>query len=510
MDMKKLQKRQIAAIVILLLQLAGGIFLGVEVFILNMFPMLYMGLGIGALVVLLVINTLLMLVVPGKNKEMKTAGKLCYCIGATFGVIIAVLSVVAGGYIMKLNHTVSAITTKTTTSNVVNVYVMADSDMEKIEDASRADFAITEQFDYDNTKLTIEEINRVVDSKINTVSFSAVTNMVDALYRGEVDTIILNESYVDILEDQEKYENFESKVKCIFSYEIVEEAEEPEVVEEEELTEKPFVVYLSGNDTRATTLQTGHSDVNILAYVNPITHQILLVNTPRDYYIPSTASAYHSEDKLTHCGLYGTDCSMGSLGLLYESEIKYYFQVNFTGFERLIDDMGGITVESEKTFTSRDGYTYYAGSNTLNGAKALSFARERKAFAAGDHMRGQNQMRIIKAMIEKFRSSDTLLANFSGLLADLEGMFQTNFSDEDLKELTRFQLENNVNWDIKSYAVSGRGASMTTYSTPSSRAYVMIPDETTVLKAKELIAKISNGGYITDADLEVVTSEAEQ
>ena len=47
------------------------------------------------------------------------------------------------------------------------------------------------------------------------------------------------------------------------------------------------MVYCSGIDARSSDISiTSRSDVNILAVVNPTTRQILLVNTPRDYYLP--------------------------------------------------------------------------------------------------------------------------------------------------------------------------------------------------------------------------------
>ena len=56
--------------------------------------------------------------------------------------------------------------------------------------------------------------------------------------------------------------------------------------------------------------QTSRSDVNIIAVVNPTTHQILLITTPRDYYIPIPGISDGMNDKLTHAGTYGIDVSM--------------------------------------------------------------------------------------------------------------------------------------------------------------------------------------------------------
>lgn len=58
--------------------------------------------------------------------------------------------------------------------------------------------------------------------------------------------------------------------------------------------------------------------------------------------------------------------------------------MNFTSVERIVDALGGITVESQYNFSSGN-YTFVKGMNELNGKQALAFARNRKSFAEGDH-----------------------------------------------------------------------------------------------------------------------------
>ena len=55
--------------------------------------------------------------------------------------------------------------------------------------------------------------------------------------------------------------------------------------EANKITKEPFVIYLSGVDTRGELTEKARSDVNILAVVNPQTKQVALINTPRDYYV---------------------------------------------------------------------------------------------------------------------------------------------------------------------------------------------------------------------------------
>jgi LCP family protein required for cell wall assembly len=260
---------------------------------------------------------------------------------------------------------------------------------------------------------------------------------------------------------------------------------------------------LSGSDTRSTKLSTSRSDVNILAFVNPTSKQVLLLNTPRDYYVPISISSSGTRDKLTHCGIYGVDCSMDTLGALYDTSVDYYMQVNFEGFKTLVDAIGGIEVESDQSFvTTHYDVQIYKGTNYLDGTGALGFVRERYAFSDGDNARGRNTMKVVKAIIDKMSSGTTILSNYSAIMKSMEGMFVTNMSSDEIADLVRMQLSDMSSWDVRQYAVIGTGDSRTTYSVPNQKAYVMIPDEDSVDKAKELIEKMESGELLTDADFE--------
>ena len=104
--------------------------------------------------------------------------------------------------------------------------------------------------------------------------------------------------------------------------------------EANKITKEPFVIYLSGVDTRGELTEKARSDVNILAVVNPQTKQVALINTPRDYYVDLAGT--NSKDKLTHAGLYGVETSMATLGNLYGVSVDHYNSINFAGFINIV------------------------------------------------------------------------------------------------------------------------------------------------------------------------------
>ena len=273
--------------------------------------------------------------------------------------------------------------------------------------------------------------------------------------------------------------------------------------EAKKITKEPFVVYLSGVDTRGELTEKARSDVNILAAVNPETKQVVLINTPRDYYVDLAGT--NSKDKLTHAGLYGVQTSMDTLGNLYGVDVQHYIRINFAGFINIVDALGGVDVYSDQAFTSvgSPGYydptTFAEGWNHLDGKSALAFARERHAFASGDIQRGINQMKVIDAMMNKIKSP-TVLMSFSKLMDAVSDCFVTSLSQEQISALVRMQLASLSDWDIQSYAVTGTsGKSSQCYSAKGQSLYVMKPDENSVNQAKELIASVLGGeGTVSD------------
>ena len=390
-------------------------------------------------------------------------------------------------------------------TDTVSVYALAENPAESVADIKDGVFAITQNYDYEHTKTTLDKINENLGQTIHTQSFDTVFDMVDALYAGNVDAIVLNAAYVDVIKDQKGYEDFSDRTKTLYDHEVKSAVVQENTQSTRDITKDPFVIYISGSDTRNMKLATSRSDVNILAVVNPATKQVLLLNTPRDYYVETTVSG-GMRDKLTHCGMYGIDCSMGTLSNLYEENVDYYVQINFNGFSTLIDAIGGITIESEKSFrTSEGGYYISQGTNQMNGTVALSYVRERKSFADGDNARGRHQMQAIEAIIQKVSSGTTVLNNYSAILNSMEGMFTTNMSSSDISALVRMQLSDMASWNVKSYAVTGTGSSQKTYSMPTKRSYVMIPDESQISYARILVNKVVDGRILSDEDLVMPT-----
>ena len=264
-----------------------------------------------------------------------------------------------------------------------------------------------------------------------------------------------------------------------------------------EVAEEPFTVYISGNDSYGeVTTAEGRSDVNILLTVNPNTRQILMTTTPRDYYVelPFGEGCW---DKLTHAGNYGIDCSMQTLEALYDVEIDYYLRVNFSGFESIVEALGGVDVYSEYEFTAASGHYFTQGYNAVDGPAALAFVRERYAFEAGDVQRGRNQMAMIEAIIDK-AMSPALLTGYMGLMESVSDSFVTNMPKSSVGDLMKLQLREGGSWNVVTNSVSGYVSEAYTYSDSSQLLSVMLPDEASVQSAAELIDRCESGEVLSE------------
>lgn len=252
-----------------------------------------------------------------------------------------------------------------------------------------------------------------------------------------------------------------------------------------------FLVYLSGVDTYDGMEEEPRSDVNILAAVNTETKKILLISTPRDSYLEFSVTE-GTKDKLTNAGVYGTDVSINALEQLYKVKVDYYLQMNFSGFVRIVDALGGIDVYSDYTFTTNENETFQQGYNWLTGERALAFARERYSFAEGDFQRAKNQMEIVRAVIQR-AASPAMLLNYNAVMEAIEGSVTVSIPEDRVRELVKMQLSDHAQWEVEFYTVQGEGRYAETFSIPGEEVYVVDLDPTSIETARQKLMQYGFG-----------------
>ena len=446
----------------------------------------------------------------------KARKKIRFIIGVVLSVLILAVLGTGSLYIYKTVSALDTITGVNKDVTKINVYVKEDDPAQKLADASGYTFGILSELDRDNTDQALQQMYYELGSDVQTNEYSGLSELADSLNNGTTGAIILNQAYLDVLDEMDNYSSFSSQLREIASLQVetVVQRKTPQVTEatgsttetsdnssaDAAVTDEVYTIYVSGIDTRGEMTASSRSDVNIILTVNTRTKQILMISTPRDYFVPLSISN-GVPDKLTHAGIYGVNVSMDTLNMLYDININYYFRLNFAGFEKIIDALGGITVNSDYEFDSQNtkGYHFNKGENHLNGEQALVFTRERYAFKEGDRQRGRDQMAFIQGVVDK-ATQPAFLKNYLSVMDSLDGCFETNVPYDIIASLVRRQLDEGGSWQVLSYSADGTGDTQKPYSM-SQKAYVMIPDQTTVDKAKTLMKKVREGFMLSEADV---------
>lgn len=473
------------AVIFYIIYILAALFCMVAVAMLDALPGRYICAGCGV-VILLSLITALMSLGKQKNEGIRVAGII-------LSIIFSAVYITGGMYMVQAGSFFSNISDNGKDLSEYCVVVKADSSIENLEDLQGRYVFITSELN--SEYLEAQEI-LFKDAEETGLSFNYsysgdTDELMAGLLNNTYEAVFLSSSIMEVY--SVNHSSFEDNSRIIYS--VFVEKQNSMHIKTAEVTSEPFNIYITGLDTVGTIDVLSRSDVNILISVNPQTKKILMTSIPRDYYI--TLHTYGQPDKLTHTGIYSADETVMTVEDLLGCDINYYFKCNFTTVTNLVDAIGGVDVNSEFTFTTHgrqnEGFYFMTGINHLNGASALAFARERKSFSDGDRQRIKNQQLVLEAVLDKVTSSTTILTKYSSILGSLENYIETNMSDTDIKSIIRMQLDDMAEWDIRKISLDGEGSSQPCYSAGNAYASVILPDDASIDKAREEIAKIFSG-----------------
>lgn len=489
------------------LLLAG--FLGWSLFDSHLIPNQFVYLAAGLLIL---IPLLLFLLQKEKKGQRKKTGARVAAI-----VLLLFLSILEGAgayFVHQYNSKMRNVTEVRTQYTEIGLYVKNEDKAQTVEYAVERQYLVGVLAGVDEE--TIDHVRGNLEKQygrtLRLVNFNTLADLVKAMDEGQINAMLISSAYLDLIDSLEGYENFSQGLRGLytgsFKTEIPVQPFPDQTGEETKdlglrdpnLWKDCFCAYVSGIDTFGAVTTRSRSDVNILAIVNTKTKTVLLVSTPRDYYVPFQFSPVNGAmDKLTHAGIYGIEGSMRALGDYYGLPMHYYLRVNFSGFIDIIDTLGGVDVDSDADFSSF-GHQFYKGINHLDGEAALAFVRDRYSFGEGDRARGRHQMAVIKAVINGLMSSK-ILTNYSELLDEMAGCLQTNASRAMIGDLVQLTLDRkNGDWKVLTYSVDGYGATEYAWSL-GAYAYVMVPYASNQEYARELAEQVITGEKLTQDDV---------
>ncbi len=369
---------------------------------------------------------------------------------------------------------------------------------EELSDYKDAVWLTTVGIDGSNQYYALKELNQKFGGDVQTSECTDAYTAAASLYRGEGDVLILSASFVSMIEDIAGYETFSKETKIIGS--VSRTIETSIGKSDTSLTKEPFSIFFGGNDGEGELSLQGRTDVNMIVTVNPLTHQVLIVSLPRDSYIPNPAMG-GNYDKLTHLGVQGIDNTIAGLNSYLDAHIKNYVLINFTTFQQIIDGLGGIDLYNPYAFEyTWDDVYFEEGNIHLDGFEALYYVRERYNLPDGDFGRNMHQQIVMKAIISKL-TSPAVISRFDRLLEALSGTFLTNVSSESIYALCRMQLDENIQWNIVNYSVTGYFGSEVCASAPGLELSIVYPDADQIRFVSEQIQKVMNGEILTQEEL---------
>ena len=196
------------------------------------------------------------------------------------------------------------------------ILVLKDSSYQTIFDIENQTIA-TYSNNIANYQSSFEKLTEQLS--ITNQQYSNYLDACNALLKKETESIYISSSYKEMAE--EEITDFKENTRILSKEQI--KIQTTTIKTNQDITSKPFNIYISGIDIAGDISLVSRSDVNMLITVNPKTHQILLTSIPRDYYVRLHGTTGY-KDKLTHSGIYGIDMTLKTVEDLLDTDIDYY------------------------------------------------------------------------------------------------------------------------------------------------------------------------------------------
>ncbi|MDE2311463.1 MAG: LCP family protein [Patescibacteria group bacterium] len=238
------------------------------------------------------------------------------------------------------------------------------------------------------------------------------------------------------------------------------------------------------------------TDTMILAQIRPDTGAIVLTSIPRDYWVSIPAfheakinEAFSDGYLKNHDYGQGGEVAMQTVGNLTGLNIPYFAVVDFSGFEKAIDQIGGLDVKVDRTFTdytfpndATNGYlppqTFTAGWQHMDGQRALIFARSRHADGpeGSDFARSARQQKVIQAFKEKVLNLNLITdsGKINSLLNIFADHFHTNITPGEMFRILSLVKQNHIN-NFLSLSLDPATELICPYIRPDTGAYTLVP-----------------------------------
>jgi LCP family protein required for cell wall assembly len=160
------------------------------------------------------------------------------------------------------------------------------------------------------------------------------------------------------------------------------------------------------------------SDTMLLVHISKARDKAVMISIPRDTFalIPEHTSktgklipaVYSKINSSFNWG--GAPLLIQTIEEMTELKIDHYIEINFAGFARIVDSIGGVEICTKKNINDPKSHLVLeAGVHTLNGIESLKYVRTREFDGMGDIGRMQRQQAFMSAVLRKATSAGVLL-----------------------------------------------------------------------------------------------------
>lgn len=268
------------------------------------------------------------------------------------------------------------------------------------------------------------------------------------------------------------------------------------------------------------------ADTIIVASIKPSTGQIALLSIPRDLAVEIPRYGIR---KINNANAFGTEINYPGGGEQLSADIvstitgeplHYFGKIDFSGFKKIVDDLGGLAVTVERSFVDREyptnnfGYQtigFESGTQTMDGATALRFVRSRHGSngEGSDFARSRRQQLILEAMRDKAYSLGTILnpVKIGNVLSSLSSHTRTNLEVWELLRLARIVRESGNHNVITRVLESGPNDPLKV-ATGLDGAFLLLPRDGTFNEVKAIVRNMFIQDKIVEERARIVIADS--
>ena len=180
----------------------------------------------------------------------------------------------------------------------------------------------------------------------------------------------------------------------------------------------------------ATEGNDGRSDSIIIATIDAKHNKLKLTSIMRDSFVTISS---RGQDKINHAYAFGgPQLAIKTLNENFDLNIEDFVAVNFTTMPKIIDKLGGVTINITDEEVSRVPGIYSAGTYNLTGQQALAYSRIRYA-SGGDYVRTDRQRTVLSKVFEKLIATN--VTQYPSILSEILPMVKTSLEYSEILDL---------------------------------------------------------------------------